>query len=54
MGFFNKINQVFGGADSDLLRNGTLALGRILAVTPSGGTIQVAAGFVERGNHRFR
>jgi hypothetical protein len=48
MGLFNRINKAFGGADSELLQNGTLALGRIVSATPSGGTVQIAGGLVER------
>ncbi len=48
MGLFSKINQAFGGADTELLRTGTLGRGRVVSVTPSGGTVQVGGGLVER------
>ncbi len=52
MGFFGdlgkSINQAFGGADSELLANGTLGRGLIISATPSGGTLQVIGGLVER------
>jgi hypothetical protein len=48
MGLFNKLNQAFGGADSELLKTGTLGLGLVGSVVPSGGTVQVGGGLVER------
>ncbi|MDP9026579.1 MAG: hypothetical protein M3N46_03360 [Actinomycetota bacterium] len=52
MGLFSKIrnsvNQVFGGADAEVMKNGTLGLGQILSAQPSGGTVQVAGGLVGR------
>ena len=52
MGFFdnivNSVNKAFGGADSALLQNGILARAHITGLTPSGTTIQVGNGLVER------
>jgi hypothetical protein len=52
VGFFGNIgksiNQAFGAADSELLTNGTLGRGQILSAVPSGGTVQVMGGLVER------
>jgi hypothetical protein len=52
MGFFGKIassvNQAFGGVDPELMKNGILGRGQIMTATPSGGTVQVAGGLVER------
>jgi hypothetical protein len=52
MGFFDDLADGFrnltGGVDSDLIATGTLARGELLAVDPSGTTIQVMNGLVER------
>jgi hypothetical protein len=48
VGLFNSINKAFGGADAALLQSGIPALGRILSAAPSGGTVQVGGGLVER------
>ncbi len=52
MGFFDDIAQGFrkltGGVDEELLATGTLARGEVLGVQPSGTTIQVMNGLVER------
>lgn len=52
MGIFSKIgnslNQAFGGVDSELMQNGLLGRGMIASATPSGGTVQVGGGLVER------
>ncbi|MBX3194386.1 MAG: hypothetical protein R2717_02700 [Schumannella sp.] len=52
MGFFgdllNSANQAFGGADSELLANGQLGRGEVLAVDASGMTLQIGNGLVER------
>lgn len=45
MGFFNKLT---GGADTALLKNGVPARGVILAVAPSGTTVQMGNGLVQR------
>jgi len=44
----NSVNQAFGGADSEVMRTGQLGLGQILSAQPSGGTVQVGGGLVER------
>jgi len=52
MGFFNNLAQGFrdltGGVDGQLLANGTLARGEIVALEPSGTTMSVMNGLVER------
>lgn len=52
MGFFDDLANTFrdltGGVDENLLANGTLARGEILAVQPSGTTISVMNSLVER------
>jgi len=52
MGFFDDLAQGFrqmtGGVDEQLLATGTLARGELLQVSPSGTTIQVMNGLVER------
>jgi hypothetical protein len=48
VGLFSKINQAFGGADAELLQTGVLGRGRVMSATPSGGTVQVGGGLVER------
>ncbi len=52
MGFFDDIAQGFrkltGGVDEELIATGTLARGELLGMTPSGTTIQVMNGLVER------
>jgi hypothetical protein len=48
MGLFGKISQAFGGVDQELLSTGILGRGIIAAAVPSGGTVQVAGGLVER------
>jgi hypothetical protein len=52
VGFFGKIatgvSQAFGGADPELMANGLLGRGLIATAVPSGGTVQVAGGLVER------
>lgn len=52
MGFFgdliNSANQAFGGADSELLANGTLGRGEVLGIDASGMTVQIGNGLVER------
>lgn len=52
MGFFGKlassVNRAFGGADPQLMANGLLGRGLIATAVPSGGTVQVAGGPVER------
>lgn len=52
MGLFDDIAKGFsnlvGGVDSELLTTGTLARADLLALTPSGTTVQVMNGLVER------
>lgn len=52
MGFFDDLAQGFrqltGGVDAQLLATGTLARGELLQVNPSGTTISVMNGLVER------
>ncbi len=52
MGFFDDLAQGFrkltGGVDEELIAAGTLARGELLQVSPSGTTIQVMNGLVER------
>jgi hypothetical protein len=52
MGFFDDIAQGFrkltGGVDEELIATGALARGELLTVNPSGTTIQVMNGLVER------
>jgi hypothetical protein len=52
MGFFDDLAQGFrqltGGVDQELIATGTLARGELLSIDPSGTTIQVMNGFVER------
>ncbi|MGN6126766.1 MAG: hypothetical protein ACTHON_09390 [Humibacter sp.] len=48
MGFFSKINEAFGGTDSELMNNGIPGVARITSLVPSGGTVQIAGGLVER------
>ena len=52
MGFFDDLadgfRQLTGGVDQELIATGTLARGELLAVDPSGTTIQVMNGLVER------
>lgn len=45
MGFFKKM---MSGVDTDLLANGVPGQGLILSVTPSGSTVQMGNGLVER------
>jgi hypothetical protein len=44
----NSVNQAFGGADAEVMRSGTSGLGQIMSAQPTGGTIQVGGGLVER------
>ena len=52
MGLFSKlansVNQAVGGADSELLRTGVPGLGQIMSAQPTGGTVQIGGGLVER------
>lgn len=52
MGFFDDLTKGFqdltGGTDSQLLATGILARGEILSMAPTGGTVQIMGGLVER------
>jgi len=52
MGFFDDLasgfRQMTGGVDQELIATGTLARGELLGITPSGSTMQVMNGLVER------
>ncbi len=52
MGFFSKItsglNQAIGGVDQELLNSGVLARAQVISAVPSGSTLQVGGGLVER------
>lgn len=48
MGIFNKLKQMAGGVDAEVLRDGVPAQAVILAVQPTGTTIEVGNGLVQR------
>ncbi|HTJ67866.1 MAG TPA: hypothetical protein VL551_10085 [Actinospica sp.] len=48
MGIFNKLKQMAGGVDAEVLRDGVPAQAVILAVAPTGTTVEVGNGLVQR------
>ena len=48
MGIFNKLKQIAGGVDAEVLRDGVPAQAVVLAVRPTGTTVEVGNGLTER------